>query len=80
MGHMAGDFCTPVHRFAQTFDRNLIDAAKRKDYFAFQIEPGSLKNFTDQFRGRNKRNSGCAARLNREARSLYVSVWRMRQA
>jgi hypothetical protein len=29
-----------------------------------------------QFRGRSKLNRGCAARLNREARSLYGFVWR----
>src|SRR5882762_5206020 len=39
-----------------------------------------LKNFTAQFRGRSTLNRSCAARLNREARSLSGSVWRARQA
>jgi ribosomal protein L24 len=30
-----------------------------------------------EFRGRGKLNSGCAARLNRKARSLDGSVWRV---
>ena len=32
-------FCTPVHRFAQSFARNLIDAANAAHYLAQQIEP-----------------------------------------
>jgi hypothetical protein len=51
MGHAAGDFCTIVHRFAQRFDQNLIDAAKGKDYFAFQIEPGSLRTLRINLEG-----------------------------
>jgi len=50
-GHAAGDFCTPVHRFAQTFDHNLIDAAKGKDYLAPQIEPGSFRTLRINLEG-----------------------------
>jgi hypothetical protein len=44
-------FCTSVHRFAQVFDTNLIDAEIGKDYFAFQIEPGSLRTLRINLRG-----------------------------
>jgi len=30
-------FCTPVHRFAQRFNSNLIDAANRKYYLAHRL-------------------------------------------
>lgn len=35
----ARDFCTRVHRFAQSFDQNLIDAANEAHYLLRQIEP-----------------------------------------
>src|SRR6266446_6287714 len=63
----ARDFCTPVHRYAQVCNQNLIDVANEKLYLAFQIGPGSFKNFTAQFKGRNKLNGGCVARLNRRS-------------
>jgi hypothetical protein len=34
-------FCTPVHRFAQSSDQNLIDGANGNHYLARQIEPGA---------------------------------------
>jgi hypothetical protein len=37
------EFCTIVHRFAQRFDQNLIDAADTKFYLAPQIEPEALE-------------------------------------
>jgi len=46
-----GDFCTPVHRFAQVFDQNLIDAENEKDYLARQIEPGSLRTLRISLEG-----------------------------
>jgi hypothetical protein len=45
------EFCTSVHRFAQVFAQNFIDGEKRKDYFAFQIEPGSLRTLRINLRG-----------------------------
>jgi hypothetical protein len=44
-------FCTPVHRFAQEFRENSIDGAKGKYYFAFQIEPGSLRTLRINLEG-----------------------------
>jgi hypothetical protein len=72
------EFCTGVHRFAQVFARNLIDEEKGKDYFAFQIEPGSLRTLRINLEGAASFTAGCAARLNREARSLNGFVWRAR--
>jgi hypothetical protein len=66
----AGEFCTIVHRFAQVFDQNLIDGENEKDYFAFQIEPGSLRTLRINLEGASSLTAECAARLNREARSL----------
>ena len=51
MGHADRDFCTLVHRFAQRFDRNFIDAAKGKDYLALQIEPGSFRTLRINLEG-----------------------------
>src|SRR5258707_8469675 len=45
------EFCTSLHRFAQVFSTNLIDGEKRKVYFAFQIEPGSLRTLRINLRG-----------------------------
>src|SRR6267143_2248952 len=70
------EFCTIVHRFAQVFEQNLIDAVNRKIYFAFQIEPGSLRTLRINLEGAARLNIGCAARLNRKARSLSGFVWR----
>jgi hypothetical protein len=39
----AREFCTTVHRFAQWFPQNLIDAANTKLYLAPQIEPEALE-------------------------------------
>src|SRR5260370_17239920 len=61
------EFCTIVHRFAQVFDQNLIDAVNRKIYFAFQIEPGSLRTLRINLEGAARLNIVCAARLNRKA-------------
>jgi hypothetical protein len=44
-------FCTCVHRFAQRFDENLIDGENGKDYFALQIEPGSLRTLRINLEG-----------------------------
>jgi len=76
----AGEFCTIVHRFAQVFDQNLIDGENGKDYFAFQIEPGSLRTLRINLEGAARLNIGRAARLNREARSLNGFVWKARLA
>jgi hypothetical protein len=46
-----GKFCTTVHRFAQWFKQNLIDGANRKNYFACQIEPGSLRTLRINLEG-----------------------------
>jgi len=46
-----GGFCTPVHRFAQRFDQDLIDGANGKHYLARQIEPGSLRTLRINLRG-----------------------------
>jgi hypothetical protein len=40
-----------MHRFAQVFDANLIDGANGKIYFAFQIEPGSLRTLRINLEG-----------------------------
>ena len=32
-------FCTPIHKFAQTFAQTPLDAINRKEYLAGQIEP-----------------------------------------
>jgi hypothetical protein len=45
------DFCTSMHRFAQAFTRNLIDGKMGKVYFAFQIEPGSLRTLRINLEG-----------------------------
>jgi len=45
------EFCTSMHRFAQPFDTNLIDGEKRKVYFPFQIEPGSLRTLRINLEG-----------------------------
>jgi len=58
------------------FQQNLIDAEKGKDYFAFQIEPGSLRTLRINLEGAARLIIGCAARLNREARSLNGFVGR----
>jgi hypothetical protein len=42
-------FCTTMHRFAQSFDQNLIDVLERNFYRARQIEPGSLKTLRLSF-------------------------------
>jgi hypothetical protein len=76
----AGEFCTIVHRFAQVFDQNLIDGENEKDYFAFQIEPGSLRTLRINLEGASSLTAECAARLNREARSLNGFVWKARLA
>jgi hypothetical protein len=47
----AGKFCTIVHRFAQVFETNLIDGENEKDYFPFQIEPGSLRTLRINLEG-----------------------------
>jgi hypothetical protein len=36
-------FCTPIHKFAQTFPSISIDASNQNNYLARQIEPASLK-------------------------------------
>jgi hypothetical protein len=33
----AREFCTIVHRFAQKFEQNLIDAEKVNDYLALRL-------------------------------------------
>jgi hypothetical protein len=45
------EFCTSVHRFAQSFEQNLIDGANEKFYFAHQIEPGSLRTLRINLEG-----------------------------
>jgi hypothetical protein len=45
------EFCTIVHRFAQVFDTNLIDGANGNIYFAFQIEPVSLRTLRINLEG-----------------------------
>jgi hypothetical protein len=42
-----------VHTFAQSLQQNSIDGLKQNEYRSRQIEPGSLKNFTGQSRGRS---------------------------
>jgi hypothetical protein len=71
--------CTVMHRNAQSWEQNLIDGEKRKDYLAPQIEPKSLRTLRLGFEGAAKRNSGCAANLNCKARSLCGAVWKARQ-
>jgi hypothetical protein len=39
----ARELCTIVHRFAQRFHPNLIDAANKNHYLPFQIEPEALE-------------------------------------
>jgi hypothetical protein len=46
-----GEFCTTVHRFAQRFEQNLIDGGNGKNYFAFQIGPGSLRTLRINLEG-----------------------------
>jgi len=47
----AKQFCTPVHRFAQGFDPNLIDGANGNHYLANQIEPGSFRTLRINLEG-----------------------------
>ena len=56
--------CTPVHRFAQRFDPNLIDAVSGKHYLPRQIEPKALELYGSVQRAQQL-NGGCVARLNR---------------
>jgi len=76
LGDKGQEFCTSVHRFAQLCDQNLIDGADNYIYLAPQIEPGSLRTLRINLEGAARLNIGCAARLNREARSLNGFVWR----
>jgi hypothetical protein len=64
------DFFTCVHNFAQSFSAICVDGEMRREYLARQIEPGSLKNFTAQFKRRSKLQSRLRRELNREARSF----------
>src|ERR1700675_2775521 len=68
-------FCTPVHRFSQLFDQNLIDGVNGKHYLARHIEPGSFRTLRINLEGAASFTAGCAARLNREARSLNSFLW-----
>jgi hypothetical protein len=45
------NFCTPMHRFAQLSHPICIDAAHKNFYFAFQIEPGSLRTLRINLEG-----------------------------
>jgi hypothetical protein len=36
-------FCTLIHKFAQIFPHNSIDALQHCDYLPRQIEPGSVR-------------------------------------
>ena len=42
-GDVNAGFFTVVHRFAQEFCKNPLDAPEEQDYFALQIEPGSIR-------------------------------------
>jgi len=42
-GDVNAGFFTVVHRFAQEFCKNPLDALEEQDYFALQIEPGSIR-------------------------------------
>jgi hypothetical protein len=45
------EFCTCVHRFAQNCNQILIDGENGRDYFASQIEPGSLRTLRINLEG-----------------------------
>ena len=74
------NFCTIVHSFAQCFIHISIDAANEKAYFAFQIEPGSVRTLRLSFQGAASLNSSCAEKLNCEARGLGGFIERARHA
>jgi hypothetical protein len=57
-----------MHKFAQTFRQNPLDAIARKEYLARQIEP-KRKNFAAQFK---RRNNLTAAALEIEPKSSQV--------
>jgi len=45
------EFCTSVHRFAQSCEQNLIDGESGNYYFACQIEPGSFRTLRINLEG-----------------------------
>src|SRR6266550_4618309 len=45
------EFCTTVHRFAQSCEQNFIDVANGKHYLARQIEPGSFRTLRINLEG-----------------------------
>ncbi len=45
------EFCTSVHRFAQSCEQNFIDGANGKHYLARQIEPGSFRTLRINLEG-----------------------------
>ena len=45
------EFCTSVHRFAQSCEQNFIDVANGKHYLARQIEPGSFRTLRINLEG-----------------------------
>src|SRR6266403_2016234 len=61
------EFCTTVHRFAQSCEQNFIDVANGKHYLARQIDSGSFETFQIGLQGTASLTAGCAARSNGEA-------------
>src|SRR6266478_1229544 len=58
---VGGNFCTSVHRFAQSCEQNFIDVANGKHYLARQIEPGSFRTLRINLEGAASLTAGCAA-------------------
>ena len=68
-----------MHRFAQLFSANLIDANFNPVYLAPRLNRGA-KNFTDQFQGAATLNRSRVAKLNCKARTLNGFIWAARSA
>jgi hypothetical protein len=76
----APTFFTCVHKFAQSFSAISVDAEIRCAYRALQIEPGSLRTSTDQFKRRSMLQSKVRRELNREARGFTEQHGKARHA
>ena len=66
--------CTFIHNFAQSLRTISVDGEMRCEYLARQIEPGSLRTSTGQFKRLSKLQSKLSRELDREARSFTSSL------
>ena len=74
------EFFTVMHRFAQEFCKNPLDALRAQDYFAFQIEPGSTRARRANPEDAVGLTARCAAGLVWKARRFRDSVWKVQYA